>query len=620
MGCAKLLLEFDGEPLLLRAARTALEAGLDPIVAVLGAHADRVGAVLEGLPITCVMNDVWEEGLSSSIRVGVQAVEEQMFVAGTDGLDGPDGLDGLILMVTDQPYVTPSLLRDLQDRFEEVTASGLKDIVVLPAFEGHRGNPALFSISLLPRLKKLTGDSGARQLFRELPVIELPLADDSVFLDIDTPADYQQCRGYRFDPVATRREFPFFSQADSERVPIYLDTAATAQKPRIVIETMSQFLETQNANVHRGIYHLAENADRCFEAARATVARFLNAPTPSYIIFTHGATESLNLAAFGWARHNLKPGDKIVTSAAEHHSNLVPWQMLAEETGVELRLLPITERGAIDRGAYIESLEEKPKLVSLTGMSNVTGAILPLAEYSRLAHQAGARFAVDAAQLIAHRKVDVQVADVDFLSFSAHKLYGPTGVGVLYVKPELSEQMRPLFGGGGMVNRVTNTGFSVTDVPQCFEAGTPPIVEAIGLAAAIEWLESQDLDVIARYEDALYRKAAKLLCNLPGIRVMGYPRDSVDAESPDDEKSALLSFAIEGMHPHDVAQLLDSRGIAVRAGHHCAMLLHEAMRGTLGVPASVRVSMGLYTLEHELDSLSEALSEIVALRRHPVRR
>jgi cysteine desulfurase/selenocysteine lyase len=415
-----------------------------------------------------------------------------------------------------------------------------------------------------------------------------------------------------FSPLDARNDFPIFEHLQKSGKPcIYLDSAATTQKPYAVLDALQSFLAAGNANVHRGIYHLAEEADRRYEDARLTVARFLRAGSPSEIIFTHGATESLNMVAFSWAENALKPGDRVIISALEHHSNFVPWQMLAKKKGVVLDILSVTPEGAVDRGNYLQALERKPALVSLTGMSNVTGAVMPVAECCALAHEAGALFCVDAAQLVAHRPLDVQEMDVDFLAFSAHKLYGPFGVGILYAKGEHLEHMTPLLGGGGMVQSVDERGFTASPAPHGFEAGTPPIAEAVGLAAALDYLEGQGREKIISHENRLYQKTLKSLAGIKGLDLVGESReaplfDSGRRAGAWDERAAVASFTMKGLHPHDVAQLLDMSGIAVRAGHHCAIPLHNALR----IPASVRVSLALYSTDEDVDALCAALAAL----------
>jgi cysteine desulfurase/selenocysteine lyase len=387
-----------------------------------------------------------------------------------------------------------------------------------------------------------------------------------------------------------------------------LDSAATTQKPYAVLDALQSFLVSSNANVHRGIYHLAEEADRRYEEARLTVARFLQAKSPAEIVFTHGATESLNMVAFSWAEHTLKPGDRIIISALEHHSNFVPWQMLAEKKGVVLDILSVSSGGTVNREDYLQALERKPALVSLTGMSNVTGAVLPVNECCALAHEAGALFCLDAAQLIAHRPCDVQKTDVDFLVFSAHKLYGPFGVGVLYAKGEHLEHMKPLLGGGGMVQSVDESGFTVSPAPQGLEAGTPPVAEAVGLAAALDYLEEQGRERVISHENRLYQSVLKSLAGIEGLNLLCDPQKPPRFESQEkscdwNERAAVVSFTMDGLHPHDVAQLLDRSGIAVRAGHHCAIPLHDALR----IPASVRISLALYSTDRDVDALCAAL-------------
>jgi cysteine desulfurase/selenocysteine lyase len=414
--------------------------------------------------------------------------------------------------------------------------------------------------------------------------------------------------------LSVRAEFPLFESLDGQAPLVYLDSAATTQKPQRVLDSLLRFLKLQNANVHRGVYGLAEEADALYEGARAEVARFLGADSPRSVIFTHGATESLNMVAQGWARHELVPGSLLVVSALEHHSNFLPWQQLAMEQGLEAVVLPVDRFGAIDHEAYLAVLEHRPALVALSGMSNVTGAVLPYERYARLAHDAGAVFVLDVAQMVAHRPLDVQAGDIDFLAFSAHKVYGPTGVGVLYVRPDRLEQMCPVLLGGGMVNKVWETGFMVRQAPWGLEAGTPPIAEVIAMADALRWLEEMGFERLMTHEDELYRQLVQGLRRIPNLRLLGFPEDT-DQKTAATGKSSLVSFAVDGLHPHDVASLLDQRGIAVRAGHHCAILLHAAFLSETGAPASVRASIAAYTSPEDITAFLDALADIDVLRR-----
>jgi len=387
------------------------------------------------------------------------------------------------------------------------------------------------------------------------------------------------------DIKAVRGEFPILSREFSSGLSlIYLDSAATAQKPRSVIDAMSSYYELNNANIHRGIHRLAEEATEAYESSRQRVADFINAGSSREVIFTRNATEAINLVSYSWGRANLKPGDVVILTEMEHHSNLVPWQLLAAERDLRLEFIPVTDEGILNLSEYQKLLELEPKLVGFTHMSNMVGTINPVAEMTRLAHQAGALVIVDGAQSVPHLPVDVRKLDVDFLAFSAHKMCGPTGIGALYGKEALLEKMPPFLGGGDMIKRVYLREFSPNALPHKFEAGTPAIAEGIGFGAAIDFLESVGMDKI-RLEE------------VPGIRVYGPKAE---------HKGGVMSFTFDGVHPHDVAQILDTKGIAVRAGHHCTMPLHERF----SLPATTRASFYLYTLEEEIDRLIEGLYEV----------
>ncbi len=397
------------------------------------------------------------------------------------------------------------------------------------------------------------------------------------------------------DFAALRADFPIFSRLLGEGRPlVYLDSTATSQKPRLVLEAMDDFYRRSNANTHRGIHALAEEATARYEASRARLADFIRAPTAASIVFTRNTTEAINLVAYTWARANLKPGDRILLTEMEHHSNLVPWQMLAAERGVELDFVPVTEAGLLDLEAYRQLLQRAPRLVAFTHMSNVLGTINPAAEMIRLAHAAGAIVLLDGAQSVPHLPVDVQALDVDFLAFSAHKMLGPTGIGVLYGKPALLQSMPPFLGGGDMIKRVQLRSFQANEVPHKFEAGTPAIAEAIGFSAAVEYLAGIGMEAIAAHEQWLVAYALERLAEIPGLRLLG-PAAS--------ERGGVVAFALKGVHPHDVAQILDRYGIAVRAGHHCAQPLHEKF----GLPATTRASFYLYNLPEEVDKLVEGI-------------
>ncbi|MFN2119992.1 MAG: aminotransferase class V-fold PLP-dependent enzyme, partial [Anaerolineales bacterium] len=368
-----------------------------------------------------------------------------------------------------------------------------------------------------------------------------------------------------YDVDHVRRDFPILSREVAPGVRlVYLDSTATSQKPRVVIDAMSGFYQHSNSNIHRGVHVLAEEATALFEEARAKTAKFIHASSAREIVFTRNTTESINLVAYTWARANLQRGDLIVLTELEHHSNLVPWQILAAERGLRLEFIPISDEGLLDLDAYRRMLAAGPRLIAFSQMSNVVGTITPAAEIIRMAHEAGAVTLVDGAQSVPHLPTDVQALDVDFLAFSAHKMCGPTGIGVLYGKLALLDAMPPFLGGGDMIKEVKLRTFRPNSVPQKFEAGTPAIAEAVGLGAAIDYLSALGLDRIAQHEHTLVEYALERLEEVPGVRVLGPAAE---------KRGGVAAFTLEGVHPHDVAQILDRDGVAVRAGHHCAQPL-----------------------------------------------
>ncbi len=400
------------------------------------------------------------------------------------------------------------------------------------------------------------------------------------------------------DTRLIRADFPILQRETSPGIPlVYLDNAATSQKPSSVIEAMNTYYRQYNANVHRGIHTLSEEATIAYEEARARIASFIGASSWSEIIFTRNATEAFNLLAHSWGRTYLSPGDRVLLTEMEHHANLVPWQILAAEREIILDFVPVTEDGRLNLDQYRLLLERKPKLVSFTHMSNVLGTINPVKEMTSLAHEAGAIVVIDGAQSAPHMPVNVMEDDVDFFTFSSHKMLGPTGIGVLYGKKELLESMPPFLGGGDMILRVELSGFTANEVPYKFEAGTPAIAEAIGLAAAIEYLDALGMENVRAHEREMVTYAMERLEEVPGVVVLG-----PEAEA----RGGVTSFTFKGAHPHDVAQVLDEYGIAVRAGHHCAMPIHQRF----GVPATTRASYYVYNTTDEVDKLIEALYKV----------
>jgi cysteine desulfurase/selenocysteine lyase len=399
------------------------------------------------------------------------------------------------------------------------------------------------------------------------------------------------------DVAAIRQDFPILHQDVFPGVPlVYLDNAATAQKPLPVIDAVRHYYLEDNANIHRGIHALAERATEAYESARHRIAQFIGAASSSELIFVRNTTEAINLVAYSWGRANIGAGDEILLTELEHHSNLVPWQLLAQEKKAVIRYLPINGDCCLDMGQYRGLLTDRTKLVSFTGMSNVLGAITPAKEIVDKAHQAGAVVLMDGAQSVPHLPTNVQALDVDFLAFSGHKMCGPTGIGVLYGKSALLEAMPPFLGGGDMIRRVTFDGAEWNDLPWKFEAGTPSIAQAIGLGVAVDYLETIGMEKITAYEHAIADYALEALSEIDGVSALGPPAS---------ERGAVIAFTVDGIHPHDVAEVLNRDGVAVRAGHHCAMPLHQK----LGLTATSRASFYLYNTFDEVDRLIAGLRE-----------
>jgi len=398
-----------------------------------------------------------------------------------------------------------------------------------------------------------------------------------------------------FDVMKVRADFPILARQVHGKPLVYLDSAASAQKPRQVIDAITKAYGHEYANVHRGAYYLSETATAAYESAREKVRAFINAASIKEVVFTKGATEAINLVAATWGRAYIKAGDEIVITSVEHHSNIVPWQLLREATGCVLKIAPVAPDGSIDIAEFAKIIGSKTKLVAVAHVSNVLGTVLPVREIAELAHAVGAKLMLDGCQGIVHEHVDVQDLGCDFYVFSGHKLYGPTGIGVLWARLDLLEAMPPYQGGGDMIETVTFAKTTWAQPPAKFEAGTPPIVQAIGLGAAVDYLNSLDRVAAAKHENALLRHAMTSLAQVPGIRLIG--------TAP--HKAAVQSFVMEGAHPHDLATVLDRSGVCVRAGHHCAQPLMEL----LGVTATTRASFAIYNTMEEVDAL------IVALRR-----
>jgi len=394
-----------------------------------------------------------------------------------------------------------------------------------------------------------------------------------------------------------RQDFPILTQTVRGKPLVFLDSAASAQKPRTVIDAMRNAMETQYANVHRGLHWMSERTTDAYEAARDAVAALMNAPDRDEIVFVRNSTEAINLVAHSFGRGMLKPGQAVLISAMEHHSNIVPWQMLRDAHGTELRVAPITDSGELDMAAFEALLSDgRVGLVAITHMSNVLGTVTPAERIVRLAHAHGAKVLFDGSQAIVHRAVDVQSIGCDFYAWTGHKLYGPTGIGVLWARRELLEAMPPFLGGGEMISSVTYEKSSWARVPHKFEAGTPAILEGIGLKAAIDYVRDIGYDAMAEHEASLTEHALARLSRIEGLRILGQAQD----------RGGVVAFALDKAHAHDVATLLDRQGIAVRAGHHCA----EPLMHRFGLDSTARASFGIYTTHEEIDALATALIRV----------
>lgn len=401
--------------------------------------------------------------------------------------------------------------------------------------------------------------------------------------------------GNRID-LGRAADFPILDQKVNGHRLVYLDSGASAQKPKVVIEAMSRFYETDYANIHRGVHALSQRATERYDAGRRTVQKFINAKHEDEIVFARGATEAINLVATSWGRTFLKQGDEIILTRLEHHANIVPWQMLREQIGIVIKVVPIKEDGSVALEDFRALLSPRTKLVGVAHVSNAFGTILPVAEIIAEAHKAGALVLVDGCQAVSHKVVDVQALDADFYVFSGHKLYGPSGIGVLYGKRDILKTMPPYQGGGDMIASVSFEETIYQEPPMRFEAGTPAIAEVIGLDAAIKYVTEIGLDRIATHENELLAYAAPLLADIEGVKLVGTARD----------KAAILSFVMDCAHPHDIGTILDDQGVAIRAGHHCAQPALEA----LGYGATARASIGLYNTQDDMDALVAAVRKV----------
>jgi len=393
-----------------------------------------------------------------------------------------------------------------------------------------------------------------------------------------------------------RSDFPILAQRFHNQPLIYLDNAATTQKPQSVIDAIQNYYESQNANIHRGVYALSERATVAFEQARTTVQHFINASDPKECLFVKSTTEAINLVAYSFGERYVQPGDEILISAMEHHANIVPWQMMCERKGAKLIVIPMNQQGELELKDWEKLLTPKTKLLAITHVSNAIGTINPIEKLIKTAHQAKVPVLVDAAQSVPHFKVDVQALDCDFLTFSGHKTYGPTGIGVLYGKTKWLEELPPYQGGGDMIRQVSFSKTTFNDLPYKFEAGTPPIAQAIGLAAALNYLNELGWDNILEHEKQLLRQATEALKTLPHCRIIGQAS----------QKVGVISFVLENIHPHDIGSVVDQYGVALRAGHHCAMPLMEYF----GVPATARISFGIYNTVQDIEGLMKALDQV----------
>jgi cysteine desulfurase/selenocysteine lyase len=395
--------------------------------------------------------------------------------------------------------------------------------------------------------------------------------------------------------AAIRQDFPILKREVHGKPLVYLDSTASSQKPQSVLDAMNDYYNRYNANVHRGVYQISEEATDAMEKARVKVARFIHAPKSKQIIFTRNTSESINLVAYTWGNANIQKDDLIILTEMEHHSNLVPWQLLAQRTGARLEFIPVTEEGLLDLTTYTQLLQQQPKLVAFTHMSNVLGTINPAQEMIAQAHAAGAIVLLDAAQSVPHMPVDVQALDVDFLAFSAHKMLGPTGIGVLYGKRDLLEAMPPFMGGGDMIRRVSLRSSTWNDLPWKFEAGTPAIAESVGLGAAVDYLQALGMASVREHERSITSYALTQLQQVPNIRIFGPGAE---------QRGGVVSFTLGEIHPHDLASILDQEvGVAIRAGHHCAQPLMERY----DIPATARASFYVYTVKDEIDTLVRGL-------------
>jgi cysteine desulfurase/selenocysteine lyase len=492
--------------------------------------------------------------------------------------------------------IVRGLIAILQAAFNSKTAPQILDYDILGVFQRldlqqhispqrRNGLRGMVERILLLAQRHLSGDSGVKATAS--PVIHV----DSCAVPMKSSVAAAQS----FEEDEIRRQFPVLNRPlASGQLPVYLDSGASAQKPQVVIDKEREVEEQYFANAHRGTYQFGLRIDEEFEGARTAIARFLNAASDSSIVFTPGTTVGLNMIAFGWGRRHVQPGDEILTTVMEHHANFVPWQQLAKERGATLRLIPLTPDGRLDLGRLDEVLNSRTKVIALTAMSNMLGTVNPVGEIVRRARQVGACVVVDGAQSVPHMTTDLQAIDADFLVFSGHKLYGPTGVGILYGKPERLEEMDPIIFGGHMISEVRIENTTWSPAPAKFEAGTMPIVQAIALGEAVRWVQNIGLEAIHQHEQTLMKSTMERLKAVPGITIYGPALE---------HRGGIVSFRIDGVHPEDLAALLDQKGVFTRHGHHCTMPLHTH----LGVSATTRVSLAAYNTQSDIDHLMQAI-------------
>jgi cysteine desulfurase/selenocysteine lyase len=414
-----------------------------------------------------------------------------------------------------------------------------------------------------------------------------------------TPIEHHVEPGVAGKPLVDlcRHHFPLLRQRVNGKPLVYFDNAATSQKPQIVIDTIMRYYMEENSNIHRGVHYLSERATQAYEEVRTKVQRFINARSTKEIIFVRGTTEAVNLVAYSYGRPNVGPGDEVIISAMEHHSDIVPWQILCNEKGAKLRVVPMNDDGELLVEEYEKMLNERTRIVGLVHVSNVLGTINPIKQMVAMAHARGIPVLVDGAQAVPHMKVDVRDLDCDFYAFSAHKMFGPTGIGVLYGRESLLEAMPPYQGGGDMIKSVTFEKTIYNDLPHKFEAGTPSIASGMGLGAAVDYIDQINLDAVAAFEHDLLVYATETLLKIPRVRIIGTAK----------EKAAVVSFVIEGIHPHDIGTVLDLEGVAIRTGHHCA----QPVMQRFGIPATARASFAFYNTKEEVDILAKGIEKVI---------